>query len=489
VEVEAHDAGRSRDEHRGAALDGRSFPTARGRLPNVTVQDLPEPQPLRRMLGPGVVGAAIGLASGEFVLWPYIAAHVGLVFLWGAVVGVVFQFFINMEIERYTLATGETALTGFSRMWRHWTIVFVVLAVLSNMWPGWATSSATVFTYAVGGGEPRWIAIGLLVLIGIILTVAPFIYRWVERIEFLKIAAVVVLLGVALAIAVTADGYRALGDAVTDPGLPTDLGFAMILGALAYAGAGGGQNLVQSNWIRDKGFGMGARMPKLVSPITGAPVAKPSTGFLFPPTEANLSRWRAWWKVANAEQLVSFVLITILTITLTSMLAYSTLFGRPGLPDDVGFLQLEGDVLNDRLGWFGTFFWVIGAYSLFAAALGILDYMGRLVSDSIKVSYLPESTRWTEARLYVAVVWAHIVVGSAILLGGFDQPLVLLVISASVAGFMMFVYSALLILLNRRALPRPIQIGGYRLGVMSLVFFFFGFFSVLTIIDQIRENF
>jgi len=25
------------------------------------------------------------------------------------------QFFINMEIERYTLATGETALTGFSR--------------------------------------------------------------------------------------------------------------------------------------------------------------------------------------------------------------------------------------------------------------------------------------------------------------------------------------------------------------------------------------
>jgi len=33
---------------------------------------------------------------------------------------VVTQFFINMEIERYTLATGETALTGFSRYWRHW---------------------------------------------------------------------------------------------------------------------------------------------------------------------------------------------------------------------------------------------------------------------------------------------------------------------------------------------------------------------------------
>jgi hypothetical protein len=310
----------------------------------------------------------------------------------------------------------------------------------------------------------------------------------VERIEFVKIGAVVVLLGTALAIAVTADGYRALGDTVTNPSLPTDLGFALILGALAYAGAGGGQNLVQSNWIRDKGFGMGARMPKLVSPVTGEPVAKPSTGFLFPPTEANLSRWRAWWKVANTEQLVSFVVITIVTITLTSMLAYSTLFGQDP-PNDVSFLRLEGEALNDRLGWFGTFFWVIGAYSLFAAALGILDYMGRLVSDSIKVSYLPGSTWWTEAKLYVAVVWAHIVVGSAILLGGFDQPLVLLVISASVAGFMMFIYSGLLIVLNRRALPRPVQIGGYRLGVMGLVFLFFAAFSVLTIIDQIRENF
>jgi hypothetical protein len=30
------------------------------------------------------------------------------------------QFFINMEIERYTLATGETAITGFSRFWKPW---------------------------------------------------------------------------------------------------------------------------------------------------------------------------------------------------------------------------------------------------------------------------------------------------------------------------------------------------------------------------------
>ena len=54
-------------------------------------------------------------------------------------------------------------------------------------------------------------------------------------------------------------------------------GVITLLGALAYAGAGGGQNLCQSNWIRDKGLGMGRHAPRIVSPLTGEPaaVAKP----------------------------------------------------------------------------------------------------------------------------------------------------------------------------------------------------------------------
>ena len=76
--------------------------------------------PLGKIIGPGIILVGVGLASGEFILFPYIASQVGLVFVWAALVGLLTQFFINMEIERYTLATGETALTGFSRLWRHW---------------------------------------------------------------------------------------------------------------------------------------------------------------------------------------------------------------------------------------------------------------------------------------------------------------------------------------------------------------------------------
>ena len=124
----------------------------------------------------------------------------------------------------------------------------------------------------------------------------------------------------------------------------------MLLGALAFAGGGGGQNLVQANWIRDKGFGMGSYVPRLVSPVTGQPEAAPSTGYIFEPTDENMKRWRGWWKFANIEQLTTFVAITFVTILFTSLLAYSTVFGREGLVNGIGFIKTEGEVLGERVG-------------------------------------------------------------------------------------------------------------------------------------------
>ena len=47
-----------------------------------------------------------------------------------------------------------------------------------------------------------------------------------------------------------------------------------------------------------------------------------------------------------------------------------------------------------------------------------------------------------------------------ILLAIQSQPLILLIISASIGGFMMFLYSGLLILINKRSLPPSVRIGG-----------------------------
>src|SRR6267378_6462219 len=166
-----------------AIVDEAVMPPAKVHAGGLTprhVRDLPDPpRELWRIVGPGIVAAGIGLSSGEFILWPYIATQVGLVLLWGAVVGVVTQFFINMEVERYTLATAETALTGFNRFWKHWGLVFAIMVYFANLWPGWALSSATLATYLFGGSAPV-IGIIELLVIGLALTLAPVIYIAVE---------------------------------------------------------------------------------------------------------------------------------------------------------------------------------------------------------------------------------------------------------------------------------------------------------------------
>jgi hypothetical protein len=462
-----------------------------GRFTRATSEEreLPDPPPLRRLIGPSVILIGVGIASGEYILYPFIASQAGLVFLWAAVVGVLVQFFINMEIERYTLATGETALGGFMRMWKPWGGILAAGAILATVWPGWATAAATITTFAVGGGNPNTIAIVGLIAIGAALTASPVVYQTVERLQFIKVGAVLVFLVVALFAVITADAYRDTSEIVTSFGtFPSEIPIAILVGALAASGAGGANNLVQSNWIRDKGFGMGKYVPRIVSPITGREEAAPDSERLsFPQDEANLGRWRTWWKRANTEQLVSFALIGGLAIIIFSLIAYSTVYRNPDLPDSSGFdfIALEGEVLDQTVGaWFGTLFLAVGAISLFAAALGIVDYVARLVADVIHVGYTRDRGV-SESKLYFGVVWIMVVVGSAILLAGFDQPLVLVTISTVMGGAIMFVYTCLLLVTNRRYLPEAIRLRGYRIGILLFSVAMLGVTTAIVAVDQI----
>ena len=290
--------------------------------------------------------------------------------------------------------------------------------------------------------------------------------------------------------AIKASAWADLPDAVTGIGqIPSDkVAIATILAGLVFAGAGGANNLVQSNWIRDKGYGMGAYIPKIVSPVTGEDQAAPSTGTMVRQDEENIARFKGWFRQASKEQLVSFWAICVGSIVIFSVLAYSTIFGKNiSEAADFDFIKGEGEVLKDVVGsWFGTFFWIFGSLSLALVALGVVDYVSRLVADVVKTLYTPDSEKWTESRIYFSIVWSMVAIGVLVLLMGFDQPLVLLVLSACLNGMVMFIYSILLIRLNRRSLPAAIRVTGFRLGTLFFAVAFYGFFAGWLIIVQTR---
>ena len=464
-------------------------------LPAVPYADLPEPQGLRRYLGASVILTATALGSGELVLWPYVTTQVGLGIIWLAVVGITLQYFLNMEIERYTLITGETAVTGFSRLWLPWGVVFVLGAILPNLWPGWASSGATVFTFIFGWSESAVpvVATIFLLSIGLAVTVSPVIYQTLEKVEGLMVALILVFVVVAIVVATNAAAWA---DVITEipqgiaalPDIVGQIGAASLFGAIVFAGAGGANNLVQSNYIRDKGMGMGVRIPNIVSPITGQEVAAPSLGYMVPATPENERRWRRWWRIANQEQLITFWFVGALLLVSMAVLVFSTVGVDPALESELTFLQAEGQVLGEVVApWFTTAFYVAGFLMLFSTNIGVVDYVSRLTGDSLKVTFLKDSTFWSESKIYIATVWLLIVIGSGIIWTGIE-PIVLLVISSAGGGFVMAVYSVLIIVINRRLLPGFAKLRGWRLPVMIFVALFYVAFSVFLIYQMISAG-
>ena len=464
-------------------------------LPQVEYRDLPEPRKLRNYMGASVILLATALGSGELILWPYITSQVGLALLWLSVVGVTVQWFLNMEIERYTLVTGESAVTGFSRMWLPWGIVMILGAILPNTFPGWAASAGALVTYLLPFGEDAGPIIATIFLFAIALsvTLSPVVYSLLEKVQMVLVGIIVVFVILAIIIATDASAWAGL---ITDapkgaanlPRYWQEIGATAILGAVAFAGAGGASNLAQSNWARDKGMGMGIHIPNIVSPITGEEVAAPSLGYVPPDTEENRRRWSTWWKIASQEQLITFWFMGSVLLVALSVLVFSTAGVQENIGTDLAFIQDEARILGERIApWFAEFFLVAGFVMLFSTNVGIVDYVGRITGDSLKVTFLKESEFWSESKLYVTVVWIMAIGGSLLLLTGLE-PIVLLVIASTGGYFVMAIYSTLLVLLNNRHLPEFTRLKGWRLPVMILCAVFYVLPTVYVIYLMVTQG-
>jgi hypothetical protein len=464
-------------------------------LPAVEYRDLPEAQGLRKYMGASVILLATALGSGELILWPYITTQVGIALVWLSVLGITVQFFLNMEIERYTLVTGETAVTGFTRLWLGWGIIFILGAILPNTFPGWASSASSVFTFIFGLGEGTVpiVATIFLIAIALSLTLSPVVYQVLEKIQAVLVTIILVFIVVAIVIATDASAWagtitKAPSGLAGMPGYLSELGAATILGAIAFAGAGGANNLVQSNYVRDKGMGMGIHIPNIVSPITGEEEAAPSLGYVPPSTDENERRFKAWWRVANQEQLITFWFIGALLLVALSVLVFSTIGVQENIGTDLAFFEEEGNALGQKIApWFEEFFYVAGFVMLFSTNIGVMDYVARLTGDSLKVTFLKESEFWSESKIYATVVWIMAIGGSILIWTGIE-PIILLVLASTGGGFVMAFYSVLLILLNRRVLPEFAKLKGWRVPIMVFCAAFFIFFALYLIYQMVTQG-
>ena len=111
-------------------------------MENPELKPFPAPMPLKKILGPSFILLALGMGSGEVILWPYLTANYGLGLAWAALLGITFQYFINMEIERYALVKGESVFVGLNQLF-NWSAYWFILSTFVGFGlPGIIAASA-----------------------------------------------------------------------------------------------------------------------------------------------------------------------------------------------------------------------------------------------------------------------------------------------------------------------------------------------------------
>lgn len=450
---------------------------------------LPKPPKLKKLIGPSFILLGLGLGSGEIILWPYLVSNFGLGLIWGMVIGITIQFFLNMEIERYALIYGESIFVGFSKLLKFLPLWFIFSTFLGFGWPGIGLAGATLISHILNFPNPKLIAIIIFLLIGLILSFGNSLYKTVENIQkFLILIGVpgIILLTLYLS---SAQDFVDLAQGLIGKGtdywfLPLGLPLGTFLGALAYSGAGGNLNLAQSFYIRDKGYGMGKYAPKITNILRSKSTPKnlSLSGQTFRLTPKNIHRFKAWWRLINQEHAIVFWglgLLTMITLGLLAQVTVSHLGSQTGL----SFLFNQTKIIQDStLPIIGTAFLSIAGLMLISTQLGVLDSTSRIITENF---LLLKNQTGNLTKIFYITLWLQIIFGILVFSLGFDQPQKLIVLGAIINAFAMFIFTGFLLYLNNFRLPQPLKPHPTRNLILISSFMFLGYFCLQTLLQYI----
>ena len=472
-------------------------------LPRWNRAALPAPPPTQGLrilavIGPGAIllGSAIG--SGEWLVGPAAFVKYGLTLLWVSGVAIFLQTVLNTELVRYTLYTGEPAVTGFMRtrpQARFWALFYASLYLIQVGWPAWAGLAAGAVYYLIAGQLPGageaeevyWIGVAIYLACVAILLVGRRIERTLELLNWIMVAAILGGLLILCAIVAPADRWlaTATGFAAYDwygggfAFLPRDADWFLLGAFAAYSGVGGVGNLTLSNWSRDKGFGMGGVVGFIPAAVGGRAMPLAHTGSVFTPDAANMARWRGWWRIVRADQWGVYFIGALLGMALPAIL-YTAMI-PPG--QDITGLGIGAALAAAFGAGTGLAFAValLGAWLLFKAQLDILEGTVRALTD-ILWSGSRRMRAWSgdDVRfvyygvLAVFVGWGTIALGMA-------TPFFLLQVSANIAGAVVVIASLHILRVNTTLLPPELRPPLWRRAALVAASLFYGAFVTLWI--------
>jgi Mn2+/Fe2+ NRAMP family transporter len=401
-----------------------------------------------RLVGPGLVVAATGVGAGDMVTSLTAGTEFGTVLIWAIILGAALKFALTEGLGRWYMATRTTVLDGWHSMGWWATGYFMVYLALVTFFFGAAAPSASALavTAMFPGVMPLWAwAVLHSVVFGFLICIIGR-YGLFERVMEVFVGLMFVTV-VGLAILLVPDvGALALGTVV--PRMPEgSLPFVLAV----IGGVGGTFTLVSyTYWVRERGW----RRP-------------------------------GWIPMMRTDLGVGYIATGIFMVAMLVIGAEMLFASGASIEDEGGLVELSNPIA-ERFGpvasWlFLIGFWaaatssITGAWNGGAYLFGDLIRTIRRVPEEEGEEYLSEKGFFFRAFL----VW---ITFPPLILLTFDEPVLIVIIYASLGAFFMpFLAITLIWLLNRRV-GREYRSGllsNLILGVSVLLFLYVGVQEIL----------
>jgi Mn2+/Fe2+ NRAMP family transporter len=430
-----------------------------------------------RYLGPGLILSASIVGSGELIATTALGAKVGFVLLWLVVFSTLVKVAIQIELARWTIVTGEPALTGYNRVppkvgrlgWVN--LLWVVLALskvlqLGGIIGGVAAASSLLLPIF---GEP--LSTGSLTFWTLFLMVLSIALLWSSKYALIERVAVALVVVFSLVTILIALGLPLTPFAYSGGDLASGLTFLIPVGALGAAlamfgitGVGADEVTYYTYWCVEKGY---ARW-------TG-----PNDG-----TQEWADRANGWIRVMQKDAAISWVVYTFGTLAFYLMGA--AVLNPQGLePEGNDMISTLQRIYTDTLGaWAGTLF-LVGAIAVLGstmwAALPSWSRMwANLLSSAGVFEWKDPKARRNWVRVFTVVqpiLWA-------ISYLYIQSPVVMVQIGGVMTGiFLVAVVISVWYLRNTETDPRVKGGKGFNvwLIVSSVAIAFLGIYTLLTV--------
>ena len=471
-----------------------------GKGPQWETDTLPEapaftPRNFLRIVGPGAILLAGAMGGGEWLMGPTAVVQYGVSVFGIVTIAIVLQVFFNLEAIRYALYTGEPIYGGIMRLSpgpKFWGLTYCFLTILNLGWSALAASCAsTLFSSLFGrlpgtgdGGVMYSLMIAVILGASGLLLFGTTVERMLESVSWIMIFFIFFFLFVVNLIFVpwwrwlaTFSGFFQLG------GLLGDVDWTLIGALAASSGAGGIPCLTISNWVRDKGFAMGARVGAIPGAFGSKVVSLSATGKVFQVTARNLPSWKRWLKYVYVDQVLLWAIGSFVGMFLSVNLAVAVI---PAGSDVTGLAAgaYQAEYMARTL-WSGFWFMALlnGFWILFSTQLANTDVLVRTIADIfwMKKNWTESSRQLNVRRLYYGILLIYTVWG--IIAMGLAPPLTLFKIMGNVAAPIMVIGGIHLLLVNRKFLPRPLRPAWWRQMMIVLCILFYGTLATKSLLS------